>query len=227
MLTDEIKKSIKQLKQLDVLESAVQDAEKKAKNDSDYAILVTDFTTSMSKLYIANKTLNYELSDETLQFTEETIEKLESVISAGAVDKEELSAAKQHVNRKVTPNLSKEWKTFHQKKTSGISGKLATIGSLVQDQDRIVQIKTNISNGSDWDGLFLADVGTYTRLDLLKSSIDEVDEIEESLNLSDEIRDFVVLVTGGKAKISDLNENIIKWIKDEKLDEKFIVDFKK
>jgi len=227
MLTDEIKKSIKQLKQLDVLESAVQDAEKKAKNDSDYATLVTDFTTSMSKLYIANKTLNYELSDETLQFTEETIEKLESVISAGAVDKEELSAAKQHVNRKVTPNLSKEWKTFHQKKTSGISGKLATIGSLVQDQDRIVQIKTNISNGSDWDGLFLADVGTYTRLDLLKSSIDEVDEIEESLNLSDEIRDFVVLVTGGKAKISDLNENIIKWIKDEKLDEKFIVDFKK
>jgi len=227
MLTDEIKKSIKQLKQLDILESAVQDAEKKAKNDSDYATLVTDFTTSMSKLYIANKTLNYELSDETLQFTEETIEKLESVISAGAVDKEELSAAKQHVNRKVTPNLSKEWKTFHQKKTSGISGKLATIGSLVQDQDRIVQIKTNISNGSDWDGLFLADVGTYTRLDLLKSSIDEVDEIEESLNLSDEIRDFVVLVTGGKAKISDLNENIIKWIKDEKLDEKFIVDFKK
>lgn len=227
MLTDEIKKSIKQLKQLDVLESAVQDAEKKAKNDSDYATLVTDFTTSMSKLYIANKTLNYELSDETLQFTEATIEKLESVISAGAVDKEELSAAKQHVNRKVTPNLSKEWKTFHQKKTSGISGKLATIGSLVQDQDRIVQIKTNISNGSDWDGLFLADVGTYTRLDLLKSSIDEVDEIEESLNLSDEIRDFVVLVTGGKAKISDLNENIIKWIKDEKLDEKFIVDFKK
>jgi len=227
MLTDEIKKSIKQLKQLDVLESAVQDAEKKAKNDSDYATLVTDFTTSMSKLYIANKTLNYELSDETLQFTEATIEKLESVISAGAVDKEELSAAKQHVNRKVTPNLSKEWKTFHQKKTSGISGKLATIGSLVQDQDRIVQIKTNISNGSDWDGLSLADVGTYTRFDLLKSSIDEVDEIEESLNLSDEIRDFVVLVTRGKAKISDLNENIIKWIKDEKLDEKFIVDFKK
>jgi len=227
MLTDEIKKSIKQLKQLDILESAVQDAEKKAKNDSDYATLVTDFTTSMSKLSIANKTLNYELSDETLQFTEETIEKLESVISAGAVDKEELSATRQYVNRKVTPNLSKEWKTFHQKKTSGISGKLATIGSLVQDQDRVVQIKTNISNGSDWDGLSLADVGTHTRLDLLKSSIDEVDEIEESLNLSDEIRDFVVLVTRGKAKISDLNENIIKWIKDEKLDEKFIVDFKK
>jgi len=227
MLTDEIKKSIKQLKQLDILESAVQDAEKKAKNDSDYATLVADFTTSMSKLYNANKTLNYELSDETMQFTEETIERLERVISAGAVDKEELSAAKQHVKRKVTPNLLKEWKIFHQKKTSGISGKLAMIGSLVQDQDRVVQIKTNISKGSDWDGLSLADVGTLTRLDLLKSSIDEVDEIEESLNLSDEITDFIVLVTKGKAKISDLNEKIIKWVKNEKLDEKFIVDFKK
>lgn len=227
MLTDEIRKTIKQLKQLDILENSVQDAEKKAKNDSDYAALVTDFTTSVSKISFANKTLNYELSDETLQFAEETIGKLESVISTGVVDENELSNAKQQIKRKVNPNLSKEWKVFHQKKTSGVSGKLATIGSLVQDQDRIVQIKTNISNGDDWNGLSLVDDGNHTRLDLLKVSIDEVDRIEEGLELSEEIRDFIILVTKGKAKVSDLNESIIKWIIEKNLDGKFIIDFKK
>ena len=227
MLMDEIRKTIKQLNQLDILENAVQDAEKKAKNDSDYAALVTDFITSVSKVSFANRTLNYELSDETLQFAEETIEKLESVISTGVVDENELSNAKLQVKRKVNPNLSKEWKVFHQKKTSGVLGKLATIGSLVQDQDKIVQIKTNISNGNDWNGLSLADDGNHTRLDLLKVSIDEVDRIEESMELSEDIRDFIILVTKGKAKVSDLNESIIKWIIEKNLDGKFIIDFKK
>ena len=227
MLTDEIEKSIKQLKQLTNWENAVQNSEKKAKNDSDYASLVTDFTTSMSKLSIANKTLGYELSNETLQYVEETSQKLDSVINAGVINEDELSAAKQHINKKVNSNLSKEWKIFHQTKTSGVLGKLETIGSLVQNQDKIVQIKTDISNGNDWNGLFLADYGTHTRLSLLKDSIDELDHIEGSLKLSDEIRGFLVLVTKGKAKVSDLNETIIKWIKGTSLDEKFMVNFKR
>ncbi len=226
MLTDDIKKTIKQLKQLDVLESVVQDAEKKAKNDSDFSSLVEDFSVSMSKLSFASKELEYSLTDETLQLIDEAIEKLENVISAGVVDEEELFTTKQHINRKVNPGLSKEWKVFHHQKTSVVAAKLATIGSLVLDKDKITSIRTNITNGNDWTGLSLKDDGKNTRIQLLKSSISEVDQIEEKLNLSPEIKDFVVLVTRGKAKVTDINSNIIDWIQKENLEEKFVVSFK-
>ena len=59
-----------------------------------------------------------------------------------------------------------------------------------------------------------------------KTSIEEVDKIEEELNLNDEIKQFISLVTLGKAKITDLKENILSWIKEEDLDDKFTIRFK-
>ncbi|WP_138304126.1 hypothetical protein [Agathobacter rectalis] len=226
MLTDEIKKTIKSLKQLDTIESAVQDAEKKQKNDIDFSSLVIDFTTSMAKLSAANKQLEFKLSDETMQYVEESIEKLESVISASVVDEAELVTAKQHISRKVNPNLAKEWKNFHQKKTAGLSAKLSSMGGLVQDPNQIVTIKSNINNGNDWNKLSLKDDGVHTRLELLCEGIDQVDQLEQGLNLSDDIKDFVVKVTSGKAKITDINQKIIDWIVDEDLVEKFVINFK-
>ena len=63
-------------------------------------------------------------------------------------------------------------------------------------------------------------------LTLLKKSIDDVDQLEESLNLSDEIRSFIVSVTNRKAKVSDVTDNIIRWIKEEHLENKFVINFK-
>lgn len=226
MLTDEIKKTIKSLKQLDTIESAAQDAEKKQKNDTDFSSLVVDFTDSLAKLSATNKQLEFELSDETMRYLEESIEKLESVISASVVDEAELVTAKQHISRKVNPNLTKEWKNFHQKKTAGLSAKLSSMGGLVQDPNQIISIKSNINNGNDWTGLSLKEDGVHTRLDLLCEGIDKVDQLEQGLNLSDEIKDFVVKVTSGKARITDINQKIIDWIVDENLVEKFVINFK-
>ncbi|GEM_PF-915906 len=227
MLIDDLQKSVKQLKQLDILESALQDAEKKVKNDSDYSVLVTDFWVLMEKISYASNELEFVPSKESIQLASDTIKKLESVISSGAVDEEELGTTKQQINRKVTPGIAKEWKVFHQKKTSGVVAKIASIGSLVKDQNKIETIRTNVTNASDWAGLSLKDDGNNTRLELLKNGIEEVDKIEEELNLSEEVRNFVISVTRGKAKVTDITQNVIDWINKAKLEDKFVIDFKK
>ena len=108
----------------------------------------------------------------------------------------------------------------------GLSGKLSSIGSLVSDKNKIDTIRTNINNGSEWAGLLLKDDGIHTRLELLKDGIDQVNQLEYNLNLSDEIKDFLVKVTSGKARATDVNENIINWIIKENLIEKFVINFK-
>lgn len=226
MLSDSLSKSIKKMKQLDIVENAALDAEKKAKNDSDYSTIVRDFSSSMSKLQKATQLMDYSITSETVTNLEEGITQLRKVISSGVVDADSLNGARQHINKKVNANLTKEWKSYHQKKTAGSISKINTLGNLASDSESVSKIRINIANGSDWNGLSLPDDGVNSRLTLLKKSIDDVDQLEESLNLSDEIRSFIVSVTNRKAKVSDVTDNIIRWIKEEHLENKFVINFK-
>ena len=226
MLLDELSSTVKRLSQLDKKETAIQDAEKKAKNDSDYSVLTSDFYESMRKLKYAHEELGYTLSENTIQLVDDSLTKVQETIEAGVVDEEVLSSAKTQINRSLNPTLSKEWKDFHGKKINSVVGKLETIGSLVQDKKHIDCIKENIFNSSDWGKLSDKVNVSTTKIMRFKTSIEEVDKIEEELNLNDEIKQFISLVTHGKAKITDLNENILSWIKEEDLDDKFTIRFK-
>lgn len=226
MLMDSLSKSIKNMKQMDIVENAALDAEKKAKNDSDYRTVVEDFSKIVDKLQQTVKTMDYSITGETAQCLEDSLDKLNDAVTAGVVDADILSSARQQINRKLSPNLTKEWKAFYQKKTKVSISKLDTLGNLARSPDMIASIRANISNGSEWAGLSLSDDGAHTRLSLLKTAMDKIDELEENLNLSDEIKAFIVKVTGKKARVSDVSEVIIEWIKNENLDDRFVISFK-
>lgn len=230
MLSDKLTKSIKMMKQLDIVENAALNAEKKAKNDSDYTALVSDFHNTVRKLQQAVSILDYRVTGEIVQCLEDSVENLSKVVSAGVVDADALSSARQHINRKMNPNLTKEWKEYYQKKTPGSLSKLNTLGHLALEPETTASIRVNLSNGSEWTGLSLSDDGKNSRLELFKCAVDEIDELEDSLNLSgdsaDEIKDFIAKVTTRKARISDVNDNIITWIKAENLEDRFVITFK-
>lgn len=223
---DSLSKSIKDMKQMVIIENAAHDAEKKAKNDSDYRTVVDDFSKTVNKLHQTVKTMDYMITSETVQCLEESLNKLSEAVTAGVVDADTLSSARQQINRKLNPNLTKEWKAFHQKKTKVSISKLDTLGNLAGSPDLVAAIRADISIGYEWTGLSLSDDGTHTRLSLLKAAIDRIDELEENLNLSDEIKAFIVKVTSKKARVSDVSEAIIDWIMKENLDDRFVISFK-
>lgn len=215
----------KRLSQLDKKEKAIQDIEKKIKNDADYAETVSAVYASMNEIKIAYEKLGYILSSESLSLIDDSLKKLAATIEAGVVDEENLNSVKQQLSRKLNPALNKEWKKFHSQKQDSAIGKLATIGSLVSDADHIKLIRENIIAGGDWRNLSNL-VNGKTVLSRLCESIIEVDQLEESLNLNDEVKKFISLVTQGKARITDLNESVIEWIKNENLEEKFAIKFR-
>lgn len=226
MLLDNLARSVKKMKRMDIVERAALDAEKRAKNDADYKTVVGDFSNTVNKLQHAVSTFDYAVTDETVQSLEDCVDKLDHVVSSGVVDAEALSGARQQISRKVNPNLVKEWKTYHQKKTKSSISKLDTLGNLAGNPETIAAIRANISNGSEWTGLSLSDDGVHNRLYLLKSAIDKIDELEESLNLNGEIKEFIVKVTSRKARVTDVTPAIIDWIKRENLDDKFVINFR-
>ena len=226
MLMDSLTQSIKKMKQMDMVENAALDAEKKAKNDADYRTVVEDFSNTVSKLRQAVDTMDYTITCDTAQNLEECLDKLDGAVAAGIVDADILTAARQQMSRKVNPNLVREWKAFHQKKTKSSLSKLETLGNLAGSPDMIASIRANISGGSEWAGLSFCDDGAHTRLSLLKTAIDKIDELEKDLNLSDEIKAVIVKVTNRRARVTDISPAIIEWIKKESLDERFVINFK-
>lgn len=226
MLMDSLSKTIKNMKQMDIVEKVALDAEKKAKNDSDYKTVVEDFSNIMKKLQQTVIIMDYSISDETVQCLEDSMDKLNDTVTAGVVEADILSSARQQINRKLTPRLTKEWTAFYQKKTKESISKLNTLGNLTGKPDMIASIRENISNGSEWAGLSLSDDGAHTRLSLLKAAIDKIDELEDNLNISDEIKAFIVKVTNRKARVSDVSDAIIEWIMKEDLNDRFVISFK-
>ena len=226
MLMDSLSQSIKKMKHMDIVESAAMDAEKKAKNDADYRTVVADFSNIVSKLHKAVITIDYAVTSEAVQCLEDCMDKLNEVVAAGVVDADILTGARQQITRKVNPNLAKEWKAYHQKKTKSSLSKLDTLGNLAGSPNMIASIKANIARGAEWAGLAFSDDGVHTRLSLLKESIDQIDELEEKLNLSDDIKAFIVKVTNKKARLADVTPSILEWIEKEGLDDKFVINFK-
>lgn len=226
MLMDSLSRSIKKMKHMDIVENAAMDAEKKAKNDADYRTVVEDFSNIVSKLHKAVTTMDYMVTSEAVQCLEDCMDKLNEAVTVGVVDADTLASARQQITRRVNPNLAKEWKAYHQMKTKSSLSKLDTLGNLAGSPNMIASIKANIARGAEWAGLTFSDDGVHTRLSLLKESIDQIDELEEKLNLSDDIKAFIVKVTNKKARLADVTPSILEWIEKEGLDDKFVINFK-
>lgn len=222
-LMDEIGNTLKQLIKLDVQEASAQDAQKKARNDQDYFAIVSDLSNAVEKMSEASSKLGFKPSEDTIQIVEESISMLEKVIDADVVDEVELNSAQQQIRRKLLPKSKDEWKKFYQSKVSKTRAKLSSVNSLISDRNKVIEIKKQIDAAEEWSGLLLKDNGV---LDQLKNAIEAVDQIEASLDLSDDVRKFLEQVTKGRAKVTDLNIEIIEWIRKEKLEDKFAINFK-
>ena len=130
MLLDDLSSTVKRLSQLDKKESAIQNAAKKAQNDSEFSLLTSDYYDCMQKLKYAHDELGYVLSNDSYDLLSDSLTKLEDTIDAGVVDEELLRVTKQQINKKLNQALSKEWREFHSKKTNSVVGKLETVGNI-------------------------------------------------------------------------------------------------
>ena len=81
MLLDSLSQSIKKMEQMDVVENAALDAEKKAKNEADYRTVVEDFFNTVSKVRQAVDTMGYTITVETVQSMEDCMEKLDGFVT--------------------------------------------------------------------------------------------------------------------------------------------------
>lgn len=120
----------------------------------------------------------------------------------------------------VESQLKSEWKKHYEYKTRGIIQTLTNIKPFFNDEREIEMI---INNLKGFENKWPINRQNYDRFEeLINISKNKINELE----LTDDIRRFISRITSNNATIEDLTPNILKWIKDNKYENKIKLRFK-
>ena len=225
MLLDDLKQTTNLMKQLEKINTASLYAEKRADSDKNYTKLVSDLYSSLLRAKKGKELLDYTITCNSGNLVKDEISKIECVIGSGIVDEDTLNIARG-MNKKTNSSLAKEWGDFFTSINDDAKKKLDSLGPLKYGSDSLNNAKNLLSNAKDWNSLDDTILSGKDRLDMFAQMVNEVKQLEESLDLSKEIKDFIHLVDSKSAKIDDINPTIIEWIHKMKLEDKFVICYK-
>lgn len=124
----------------------------------------------------------------------------------------------------VNRNAIQDWNIFWDDKYSKIRKKLSSVSSLL-DKEQVESINNQIDKGRDWNNLFDTASNGNTNFCNLIEAYNLSEQLIDNLNLKPEIRIFIDNVSKNKARISDLTDEILDWIRNNDLDSKFRITF--
>lgn len=223
MIDEKLKSVLGEIKTYHRKSSAIKDAVKKQQNDEAFAESVDGMVISINKISQASK-LKFIPDDSVLDNLEEILNNLEETIEYGEVDEDLLNRVSLKTKRTNT-ELKREWNSFYQKQMLTQSGKLNLISRLSADKTTLDEINRRMNQAASWDNLHVVASNGESVFDNYVSSIDSLEQTENDLHLSPEIRSFLSNVNKGTAGIDDITPEIIAWIKEQKLEKVFSIKY--
>ncbi len=106
------------------------------------------------------------------------------------------------------------WQQYIREKNTDILDSLILLEKLVDNKVQVLQLKTMINNiGKNWPV-------SKEDLDKYKVALNESTQLIDSLNVTDNVKDFLLLVTKGEATLGDIDDSIFDWLKKHNLIQK-------
>ncbi|MSS58438.1 hypothetical protein FYJ51_05920 [Erysipelotrichaceae bacterium Oil+RF-744-GAM-WT-6] len=224
MLTDEIKDVTEKINELNRLENNKQNEEDQLRTDNSFR----DNTEMLYKDYLilkeAKNRLGFELSEDTANIFDKSIQCLDQCITGGKAQED----AVQNTNKIIADlekRLRKEWTSFYRNKTVNPSRQL-DVGKSLLSLEEYSEHRKNIDGGQNWSDLPLTDNQGKTKLQKCADSIAYAGSLLNMLKITDGVRQFLIRVSKGEATVSDLDDEVITWIRSEHREDMFGITFK-
>lgn len=206
---------------------AIQDLQKKTaiKNnkvmqentDTKYRLLLTQANNFVNVVDYLYSDLCVNKNDDILTSLAELMTSLEQIVESGLASQDGVANA-DSAFKSVQINMKKEWIKLYSDLTGGTVSTLDAIRGI--DPDNVGACLQKIQPAESWD----LDVKKYKTM---KAGLDDADQLIISLGLDDEIISFLQNTNSGKATLFDLNDKVLAWIRDEKLERKIRISFVK
>lgn len=215
MIFDELVVTEKALKDLKLKIDLQKNKALQDNTDTRYRIVLKQtesFVTTLTYLYEETK---IQKSEEILNSAKELLDSLETAISIGLAGQDDV-AKLEGAYKNISSEMKKEWARKYSEITGSIVSTLEAIKGI--DPDNVESCLTKIQAAVTWE------LGTGQYVTMTKG-LHEAEQIIVKLGLDDEIVSFLQNTNAGKATLLDLNDKVLKWIRDEKLEGKIKISF--
>lgn len=117
-------------------------------------------------------------------------------------------------------DLKENWFQYINSIIGSLNNTLQMLENLYDNSDDIKKLRLDIKRmEGKWPF-------TETELDYFKRSVKESKEIIESLDVSNNIKEFLIKVSKREASVLDLSEEVMDWLEKNKFNEKLSIRFK-
>ena len=172
------------------------------------------FTSTLVYIY---GNIDIDANKEILNSTLDILDKLQKSVDSGWAVSEEVSNA-ETLFKTLQGNMKKEWASKYKIVTSAIVNTLEALKGI--EPEKVDQCLQKIQVAANWN---LGETNYKT----LIAGLDSAELLITGLGLDDEIILFLKKTNSNKATLEDLNEKVLKWIKEENLEKKTRISFVK
>lgn len=215
MMIDVLSKTIRDMKDLRQREERRDNKAAQDALDRRYKTLTTQVHELMTALQYTKENMQFRLSDAILSDLENLLTELKAVIRSGFVEKDAINQAEMD-NKSIQQNIKKEWSKQYAILTNATISTLQVISGI--DSEHVSKCLEGIARGAVWT-TSIGDFKTMNR------SLSDAETLINGLGLDQQIIAFLQKMNNGKATVMDLDDNILRWLKEESLDKRVKLSF--
>ncbi len=215
MMIDVLSKKIKDMKELRQREERRDNKVAQDALDLRYKSLTTQIHSLMAALQYTKENMQFQLSDTILSDLEKLLTEQKAVIRSGFAEKDAINQAETDF-KNIQQSIKKEWSKQYLTLTNATISTLQVISGI--DSEHVSKCMEGIAKGSVWT----SSIGDFKTMD---HNLSEAKTLINGLGLDSHIIAFLQKMNNGKATVMDLDDNVLRWLKEESLDKRVKLSF--
>ena len=215
MMIDVLSKKIKDMKDLRQREERRDNKVAQDALDLRYKTLTTQIHSLMAALQYTKENMQFQLSDTILSDLEKMFTEQKAVIRSGYAEKDAINQAETDF-KNIQQSIKKEWSKQYLNLTNATISTLQVISGI--DSEHVSKCMEGIAKGSVWT----TSIGDFKKM---AHNLSEAKTLIIGLGLDPQIIAFLQKMNNGKATVMDLDDNVLRWLKEESLDKRVKLSF--
>ena len=184
--------------------------------DQRYSVLTDQLDQFVLALQYTKTNMSFQLNNTVLDDLESLLLAHKGAVQTGYADKDIVLQVEKDL-KVIENDVKKEWTKKFTNLTGSTIGTLKVLSDI--DEDKVSECLQGIERGENW-------TASIDELQEMNISLLKANELISRLKLDTEIIDFLQKMNNGKATVIDLNDKVIKWLKDEALENKVKLYFR-
>ena len=215
MMIDILDKSIKDMKDLRQREERRDNKAAQETLDQRFSVLTNQIHSLMLALQYTKEEMQFQLNDQILIELESLLQESKGIVESGFAEKDPI-AQMENAHKTVQQNIKKDWSKHYSSMTNSTKSTLQVISGI--DTEKVAKCLEGIAKGASW-------TTSIENFKAMNRSLAEAKDLIDGLGLDQQIIVFLQKMNNGKATVTDLDENVLRWLRDESLDKRVKLSF--